>query len=211
VAASRPLNRLERALRRVGRDLDDLGRPWAVVGALAVSARVEPRFTRDIDLAVSVSGDEEAEHLLHRLQQRGSLVRAVVEQEAVRRLATARLIPPQEDESGIVVDLLFASSGIEPETVSSAESVAVFGELAVPVATVGHLIALKVLSRDDVARPQDRVDLVVLLRVARPADVEEAREALALIARRGFHRGRDLLADLERIRSEVGSPPENRG
>ncbi len=38
-----------------------LGRPWALVGGLAVSARAEPRFTRDVDLAVSVRDDRDAE------------------------------------------------------------------------------------------------------------------------------------------------------
>lgn len=50
VAPSAPLSRLEAVLRRAAGDLGDLGRGWALVGALAVSARAEPRFTRDIDL-----------------------------------------------------------------------------------------------------------------------------------------------------------------
>ena len=45
----------------------------------------------------------------------GYRVAALVEEEATRRLATIRLIPPGERERGVVVDLLFASSGIEPE------------------------------------------------------------------------------------------------
>jgi hypothetical protein len=59
------------------------------------------------------------------------------------------------------------------------------------------LIALKVLSRDDVERPQDLVDLRALLRVASEEDLESARAALALIERRGYHRGRDLLRAFE--------------
>jgi hypothetical protein len=35
--------------------------PFALVGGLAVSVHVEPRFTRDIDLAVAVAGDAKAE------------------------------------------------------------------------------------------------------------------------------------------------------
>lgn len=71
--------------------------------------------------------------------------------------------------------------------------------MRVPVAAVGHLIALKLLSRDPRTRPQDQVDLVQLLRVARPADLEVARSAVALIRSRGFQRDRDLAADLERL------------
>ncbi|OGK81962.1 MAG: hypothetical protein A2050_14960 [Candidatus Rokubacteria bacterium GWA2_73_35] len=66
-----------------------------------------------------------------------------------------------------------------------------------PVATTGHLIALKILARDDRTRPQDRVDLVALAAAAAPADIEQARAALALITQRGFQRGRNLMADLE--------------
>jgi hypothetical protein len=108
MAASGPLSRLERSLRQVADDLNDLGYRWALVGGLAVSARCEPRFTRDIDLAVSVAGDADAERLVHGLVARRYSVRAIVEQEAVSRLATARLVPPGEDEAGVVVDALFA-------------------------------------------------------------------------------------------------------
>jgi len=44
------VNVLEAALRRVADDLDKSGRLWALVGGFAVSARVEPRFTRDVDM-----------------------------------------------------------------------------------------------------------------------------------------------------------------
>jgi hypothetical protein len=39
----------------------------ALVGGLAVSARTEPRFTRDADLAVAVASDAEAESLIRAL------------------------------------------------------------------------------------------------------------------------------------------------
>lgn len=68
--------------------------------------------------------------------------------------------------------------------------------LTMCVARTGHLIALKVLSRDDVSRPQDLVDLRALLRVASPAELARARDSLALIGARGYHRGRDLLSEM---------------
>lgn len=200
------VSRLGATLRRIAADLRDLGRGWAVVGALAVSARSEPRFTRDLDLAVVVSGDPDAEGLIHELQRRGYQLAAIVEQQATGRLATARLIPQEEGAAGIVVDLLFASSGIELEIVSSAETLPLFRDLPVPVATVGHLIALKVLARDDTLRPQDRADLVALVRAADPGDLARAREAVSLIQQRGFHRGRDLSADLRQILGESVHP-----
>jgi len=197
VAAASRLSRLESALRAAAADLDHLRQRWAVVGALAVSARAEPRFTRDIDLVVAVADDREAEALVRDLLPHGYRVASLVEQEATRRLATARLIPGVEDEKGVVLDLLFASSGIEPEIVAAAEILEVAPGLRVPVATIGFLIALKVLARDDRTRPQDRLDLVALLAAAAPSDVEQARAALAQITERGFQRGKDLVRDLE--------------
>ncbi len=60
--------------------------------------------------------------------------------------ATTRLLPPDAWESGVVVDLLFASSGIEGEVADAAEPLVVLKDTVAPVATVGHLIALKPLS-----------------------------------------------------------------
>jgi hypothetical protein len=114
------------------------------VGGLAVGVRTEPRFTRDADVAVSVADDGDAEGLIRELQASGYQIVSLVEQEATRRLATVRLIPPGERERGVVVDLLFASSGIEPEVVKAADPVEVMAGLRVPVAQTGHLIALKV-------------------------------------------------------------------
>jgi hypothetical protein len=42
------------SLKQTAHLLDTHRQPWALVGGLAVSVRVEPRFTRDIDLAVAV-------------------------------------------------------------------------------------------------------------------------------------------------------------
>jgi hypothetical protein len=126
-----------------------------------------------------------------------------VEQERTGRLATIRLVPPGEDPSGLVADLLFASSGIEPEVVAAAQALEVLPGLPMPVARLGHLVALKLLARDDRTRPQDRVDLAALLRVARPGDLAEARAAARLIGERGFARGRDLMGALDALLQEV--------
>jgi len=194
LAAPSPLSRLDAVLRRAAHDLGDLGLRWALVGALAVSARAEPRFTRDVDLVIAVASDDDAERVVRDLQRRGYRLDAIVEQEATHRLATARLAPPEE--TGVVLDALFASSGIEPEIAREAEALEILPGLRIPVATTGHLIALKILARDDQTRPQDRVDLVALAAAAGPADIEQARAALALIAQRGFQRGKNLVADL---------------
>lgn len=186
---------LEAALRRACSDLTATGVGFALAGGLAVSVRTEPRFTRDADLVVALPGDDAAEDLIFRLQGRGYGVGAVVEQEATDRLATVRLTLP-DDPKAAVIDLLFASSGIEQEIVSAAEELEVLPGLSIPVARAGHLIALKVLSRDDEKRPQDLVDLRALLRIASAEELARARASLETIVARGYHRGRDLIAQL---------------
>jgi predicted nucleotidyltransferase len=189
---------LEAALRHICADLTDAHASFALVGGLAVSARTEPRFTRDADIAVAVANDAEAENLIRGLQARGYRIETLVEQDAVGRLATVRLTRSLQP-AGPVIDLLFASSGIEPEVVAEADVIELLPQLHIRVATTGHLIALKVLARDDVTRPQDIGDLRALLRAASPTDITRARAALALISTRGYHRERDLHADLERL------------
>ncbi len=175
--------------------LERLGARFALIGGLAVGARGEPRYTRDVDLAVSVEDDAEAERLLHALSQRGYVIQAVIEQTRVGRLSTARLTHAGDPE--VFIDLLFASSGIEPELVAAAESLAYRPGVALPVARVGHLIALKVLSESD-ARLQDKIDLGFLRVVATSEDWALARAAVRLIRLRGYHRGRALRKRLQR-------------
>lgn len=62
----------------------------------------------------------------------------------------------------------------------------------VRVARAGHLVALKLLSQDPSARPQDALDLHALRAVLDAEETQLACEACELIARRGFQRGRDL-------------------
>ncbi len=158
---------LESVLRAIAAGLDRRGVPWTLVGGLAVSARAEPRTTRDVDVAVAVPDDAAAEALVFSLGAEGWEVAAAVEQDAIGRLATIRLRPPFDRRSrGVVVDVLFASSGIEPEVAQDAE------------------------------------DLRGLFAEASDEDLDLARAALGHISALGFHRGRDLAAEMQRALSE---------
>jgi Nucleotidyl transferase AbiEii toxin, Type IV TA system len=79
------------ALRRAVADLDALKIRWALVGGLAVSVRAVPRFTKDLDFAVAVAGDPEAEDVVHRLGGRGYRPVGLLEQEYVERMSGVRL------------------------------------------------------------------------------------------------------------------------
>lgn len=183
---------VESALRRAVADLNALKINWALIGGLAVSVRSAPRFTKDLDFAVAVAGDTEAEDVVHRLGGRGYRPVELLEQEYVERMSGVRL---ERGGSDVVMDLLFASSGIEGEVVAAATRLEVLPQLTAPVATTGHLIALKVLA----GRNQDLTDLEGLLPGASAADLDVARNAVRLIQSRGFNREQDVVADLDKL------------
>jgi hypothetical protein len=191
--------KLERALAAAAEDIAAEGKRFALVGGLAVSVRAEVRFTRDVDLAVAVDSDAEAESLVYALKSRGYATVASVEHEAQSRLATNRLRSPQ----GVKVDLLFASSGIEGETIARATIVALPSVGAVPIARAEELLSLKVLSMTD-ERLQDRIDARNLLRVNVDLDLVCVRDNLRLITERGYARSQDLAAKLTTL---LGTSP----
>lgn len=194
------MSTLAALLQAMAEALEGTGKPFALVGGLAVSVRSEPRFTRDIDLAVAVGDDAEAEALVSSLLPHYEAL-STVEHDTLRRLAAVRLGRAGGGGSDAVVDLLFASSGIEAEIAAEAEALDVFPGVTVPVARTGHLMALKLLARDD-RRPQDDVDLHRLLDTAGREDLDLATRAVRLIVQRGTHRGRDLERDWQRLLAE---------
>lgn len=194
------MKRVRAALRGAEQDLRELGRRFALAGGFAVSVRTQPRTTRDVDFVVATLGDPDAEQLVADMVARGYRVLTAVEQTAASRLATVRL----QSSAGAVVDLLFASTGVESEIVEASELLEVLRGIHIAVPTVGHLIAMKVLSRNDRERPQDRVDLAELFKCATADDLVEAQGALDLITRRGFHRKLDLNAAFAQARAELG-------
>ena len=185
------LESVERAVAVVARS----GHECALIGGLAVSARCEPRFTRDADLAVAVVDDTAAEAVSREFMATGYRIGSTLEQTEADRLSGTRLVDPE----GVSVDLLFASSGIEPEVVERSERLRIADGMCLPVASVGDLLALKLLSVDE-RRATDRTDLRALADVATPEDWSVAEGAVALIESRGFHRGRDLTSALAGLR-----------
>lgn len=186
---------LERSLRQFIGDLGGLEADFALVGGLAVSVRAEPRLTRDVDVVVSVPDDETAEEVIAQMRDQGYQPVTLLEHEVTGRLSAVRLT--HQDRPEMVLDLLFAACGIEQEVVQKAETLEVLPEFYVPVAATGHLIAMKLLARDDRSRPADYDDLQSLVTGANEEDLSLAREAIELIAERGYARGRDLAGDLD--------------
>jgi predicted nucleotidyltransferase len=191
------MNAVERALR----DFLEV-RPkhvkMAIVGGIAISVRTEPRFTKDLDFAVAVASDADAEQCVFTMRQLGYEIAAALEQVKQTRLSTVRL---RRRGRGPLVDLLFAASGIENEIVAAAEPAEIARGIVTEVAQIGHLIAMKLVARDDKRRPQDRLDLAALSKVADEAEWARAETAIRLIHERGFSLNRDLAAGLKEWRA----------
>jgi Nucleotidyl transferase AbiEii toxin, Type IV TA system len=192
--------KLARALSGLTRALEAQGLRFAVVGGLAASARGEARFTRDVDVAILVGTDPDAEAVVFSLNRVGYVLIATVEQEATKRLATARL----RDSDGIVCDLIFATCGIEHEVVDSAEKLELFQNVSVPTATAEALLAMKTLSATP-KRARDFEDIRAILRENSDFDESLVKELLATIERRGYARGQNLLEKWDRIRADLGA------
>lgn len=188
---------LRGSLERIADTLQAAGVPFALVGGLAVSVRTEPRFTRDVDLAISVADDGEAEKLVRDLMAAGYHADKLVEHTRVGRLATARLI--HRDHPLLYLDLLFASSGVEREICEEAEVLEVFENVRLPVASLKHLIVTKVLAVDP-HRPKDDVDLQALLRAADAKTLTAVVSTLQMVEARGYGRSKDLVAEFEAAR-----------
>lgn len=182
------------ALRNIAHALERTGTRFAVVGGFAVSVRGEVRFTRDVDVAIAVRDDAEVEELIRELRTHGYSVAALVEHDAAKRLSTVRLRSP----SGVAVDLLAASCGIEAEVVSRSTPVSIEEAGVVPMAQAEELVAMKVLSMEP-RRLQDRIDAIRLVQMNTALDMDRVRANLRLIESRGFHRQQDLQAKLDEV------------
>ncbi|MGH7341045.1 MAG: nucleotidyl transferase AbiEii/AbiGii toxin family protein [Candidatus Rokuibacteriota bacterium] len=190
------MTRLQEVLFHLAADLGALRCDWALLGALALAVRVAPRETTDVDVGIAVADDREADRVVFGLHSRGyrDLPEGVLEDRVTGRLSTMRLVSPTDEATG--VDLLFDSSGIEPEIVAAAERIEIVEGLVVPVVQTGHLLALKVFA----GRPKDLGDIPAILGAADPTEIDRARHALELISRRpGRDRGRDLVEELEAL------------
>jgi predicted nucleotidyltransferase len=188
------------ALAAAARALQRRQERFALVGGLAVSIHGEVRFTRDVDLAVAVADDGAAESLVYGLRAEGYEPFASVEHDEKGRLSTVRLL----SSLGVKIDLLFASSGIEPEAVDRAVKIDIPGAGPLPVACVEELVAMKVLSMTN-RRLQDRIDVQRLVEHTMGLDLERVRANLALIRQRGYDRGEDLDAKLASLLEELSA------
>ncbi len=186
-------------LRRVTNDLHQTGVAWCLVGGLGTSVYAEPRTTKDIDVVVSVPNEQQADNLKDLLLTKGyTNPQLLMHTTPTRRMGWRVFIPPSR-EASIPLDILVTACGIEKNIVASATTIEILPGLSLPVATLGHLIAMKVLSQNSFDRLQDRVDLLALLRNATEQDRIVVERSLKEIVDRGFASGRNLVEELHEI------------
>jgi hypothetical protein len=87
-----------------------------------------------------------------------------------------------------------------PELCRTAEPIEPVPGLFVPVATVGHLLALKLLSSAP-SRPQDAIDIQSLLGGLTPAERERCESAVRQIEAAGANRGKAVTDELRGLLS----------
>lgn len=235
------VNSLERAYARLADAFDSLEAPWALAGSLAVSARVEPRYMSHATVIVPVTDEQVVQDILEGLTDSGYHLLTLTERASFERLdggaeddpmgpedfeiirpesgriAEASLVDEGSSDRELYVDLCFADSRIEGEIARAAERLEILPGQFVPVARIGHLIALGLLSfSGQVQRPvpaafveMDRInsdqvftgirveaDLDLLRDAAGDEDLSLAREAVGLIAERETYPSLNLRAEL---------------
>ncbi len=126
---------------------------YALIGGCARNVYAPPRNTRDVDLAVALSGDEY-------VRLASALVAEGFTRKTETRNGTEASDPPDvamfSDDTGGRIDLLIAHTPFERQAIARATP-AFFDELAItlPVVRIEDLIVYKLLS----ARPHDLVDI----------------------------------------------------
>jgi len=196
---------LSHILRSAVADLETAEARFAVVGGLAIAARAMLRYTQDVDVVVAVDDDAEAERVAGVLIRYGYRPMAELDHRRLNRLATLRMLSPHvprdmEPTDAPLLDILFASCGIEREVVAAATPTPVFPDVTLATARIPHLIAMKLVSESEV-RHQDRADLHALILAATDADLVEVPPLLDLIAQRGYAGDKDLHALFQRFRT----------
>ena len=149
------LGRLQRALGKVARTLDNLGVPYMVIGGFAATVWGEPRLTADLDITIQCEGSEET------LVQRLSAVFAPRVRDPVRFVRQRRVLPATTDE-GVELDIIFAGVSYEADAIRRAAPVEVEG-YEVRICTPEDLIIHKVIS----PRPRDQEDVRSVVRQRR--------------------------------------------
>jgi predicted nucleotidyltransferase len=144
----------EALLARIARALDSRSIRYMVIGGQAVLLYGEPRFTRDVDVALH-AGPQDLPVILQSARESGLQVLVDSPADFVQRTL---VLPCAEPASGIRVDLIFSLSPYERQAIQRAATVSVAGS-PVCYAAAEDLIILKTVA----GRPRDMEDVRSIL------------------------------------------------
>lgn len=184
---------------------------YALIGGLAVSFRTIERATKDIDIAIAVSNDKESENIIREFGNLGFKPTTLMENKNTGAISTVRML--SDNFGSIYLDLLFGATGIESEVVESSDLIELLPGLNAKIASLSSLIAMKILSSNNVKRRQDIIDLQNLIESANEAELAEAKHLINLIQERGFNpelkNGTNLIVKFENFCKEALAPNTN--
>lgn len=181
------MSELLKHLQNVAQHIQEIGRPWAVVGALARNEYAgEPRFTSDIDIAIIVKDDKDINLFLNEFCEKGYQVLNASTHPEQNHFTSARVLGLDATHGRFFIDFLFKTTGIEEEVTESAVLTEILPGLTVPLAQKGHYLAMKTLAiasseREVEKRKTDEADFIAVLRGTTEEDLRLARESVCLI------------------------------
>jgi hypothetical protein len=171
---------------------------WYVFGAQAVVAYGRPRMTADVDVTVDLAGDSPLD-LIGALTGSGFEERIALGSEFVLR---SHLLPLAHSATGIPVDVVVSQAGLQEEFLASSVPVDI-GGVTVPLVSVEHLVAMKILA----GRRKDLEDVRgVLLERWESVDLNEIDRVLTVLeeALDDARLKRRLSRIVRRVRKELG-------
>ena len=158
----------ERLLKRLARGLGQAGLQYMVIGGQAVLLYGEPRLTKDIDITIGADLDRLSE-VLNFAETLG--LRLLADPETFTR--QTMVLPCQEPESGIRVDIIFSFTPYEQQALLRTTPVKL-GDEEIRFASLEDLIIHKVIA----GRPRDLEDVTTVLRKNSSADLSYIRRWL---------------------------------
>ncbi|MEO6772531.1 MAG: DUF6036 family nucleotidyltransferase [Kofleriaceae bacterium] len=147
-----------------------LGLRWYVFGAQAVNLHGFPRTTADLDLTIEL-GDRSIEQVMAALIKAGFLPRFA----DAAFIASTRVIPVVHGASAFPIDLVLAGPGLEERFLDEVVLRKV-GRSSIPLLSVENLIVTKLLA----ARPKDLEDVRELIAI-RDVDHAKVEELLSIL------------------------------
>jgi hypothetical protein len=138
------VNVVYQALKEIGRFLDELGQPYAVIGGIAAGCRGQPRTTNDVDLTMWVELGKEQEVIASVLKKFPALIDNPAEFAMVNRILVIQAT------NGVVIDLALASYPFEEAMLRRATRVKLAKGLTVPVLTAEDVVVTKSLAGRDI-------------------------------------------------------------